>query len=68
MDRDLGENGGLGVTSNSSLGDDEGEVMSFENVLGVWIFLDVCQEVLRKPELRRGRFSNISPNSSTEFF
>lgn len=64
--RDLGESGGLGVISDCGLGDDEGVVMSFESVLGVGIFLDVCQDVSRKPEFRRGRFWNISPNSSTE--
>lgn len=66
LGRDLAENGGLGVISDWSLGDDEGVVISFECVLGVRIFLDFCQEVLRKPEFRRGRFRNVSPNSSTE--
>ena len=56
MDRDLGESGGLSVTSDWGLGDDEGELLSFESVLGVEMFLDVCQEVLRKSEFRRGRF------------
>lgn len=64
---DLGESGGLSVASDCGLGDEEGVVKSFESVLGVGIFLDVCQEVLRKPEFRRGRFWNIFPNSSTEF-
>lgn len=66
LGRDLAENGGLGVISDWSLWDDEGVVISFECVLGVRIFLDFCQEVLRKPEFRRGRFRNVSPNSSTE--
>lgn len=66
LGRDLAEDGGLGVTSDKGLGDDEGVVISFESVLEVWIFLDFWQEVLRKPEFRRGRFRNASPNSSTE--
>lgn len=66
LDGGLGESGGLGVASDCDLGVDEGVLMSFEGVLGVWIFLDVCKEVLRKPEFRRGRFWNVSPNSSTE--
>lgn len=66
LDRDLGESGGLGVTSDCGLGDDRGVLMSFDSVLEFGIFLDVCQEVLRKPDFRRGRFWNISPNSSTE--
>lgn len=41
------------MISDCGLGDDEGVVMS---VLGVGIFLDVCQEVLRKSEFSRGRF------------
>ncbi len=55
MDRNLGESGGLGVTSDSGLGDDKVVLMSFESVLEDGMFLDVCHEVLRKPELRRGR-------------
>lgn len=64
LDSDLGESGGLGVTPDCGFGDDEGILMSFKSIWGVGMFLDVCQEVLRKPEFRRGRFWNISPNSS----
>lgn len=52
----MGESGGIGGTFDCGLGDDEGGLMSFETISGVRIFLDVCQEVLRKPEFRRGRF------------
>ena len=56
IDRDLGEEKGLGAASDCGSGVDVGVVASFESVFRVWIFLDVCQDVSRKPELRPGRF------------
>lgn len=48
----MGERSGLAVVSDCGLGDVEGVAASF----GGRIFLEVCQDVLRKPESRRGRF------------
>lgn len=52
----LEDNTGLGVATDCGLGDEDGVVLSFKRAFGVGIFLEVCQEVLRKSEFRRGRF------------
>lgn len=52
---DLGESGGLGEITDCGLEDDEGEGRAFESLWGAGMFLDVCQDVLRKSEFKRGR-------------
>lgn len=66
LDRDLGDSGGLGVTSSVGLGDNNGDITPSDGALGAGIFLDVSQEELKKPECRRGRLFCIPPNSSAE--
>lgn len=55
MADNLGESGGLGEIDACGLGDDAGEVKPFESLRGAGMFLDVCQDVLRKSEFKRGR-------------
>lgn len=55
MANNLGESGGLGEITDCGLGDDEGELKPFGSLWGAGMFLDVCQDVLRKSEFKRGR-------------
>lgn len=55
MDSDLGVSCGLGVAPDCGLANDEGVLMSFAGICGLGIFLDNCQEEVRKPEFTLGR-------------